>query len=118
MLYYQQRFIGSTCKTTSRKEHSIYYLSEHALETEFDIDVLSKQEACFATTKKKCKRPVEKPTHSRKLEETDPKLTDKDISARDLKYNKSLLTKDQQQKLFDLVCKHRKAFSFRRNRQV
>ena len=69
------------------------------LHMHFDIDVLSKQEACFATTKKKCKRPIEKPTHSRKLEEIDPKLTDKDIITRDLKYNKSLLTKDQQQTL-------------------
>ena len=90
-------------KPLQEKEHSIYYLSEHVLETEFDIDVLSKQEACFATTKKKCKRPIEKPTHSRKLEEIYPKLTDRDIIARDLKYKKSLLTKDQQQELFDLV---------------
>ena len=49
----------------------------------------------------------------RKLEEIDPKLTDRDIIARDLKSNKSLLTKDQQQKLFDLVYKYRKAFRLR-----
>ena len=118
-LYYKQGFtinrdsLVAHVKPLQEKEHSIYYLSEHALETEFDIDVLSKQEACFATTKKKYKRPIEKPTHSRTLEEVDPKLTDRDIIARDLKYNKSLLTKDQQQKLFDLVYKYRKAFSLR-----
>ena len=63
--------------------------------------------------RKSVKSPIEKPTHSRTLEKIDPKLTDRDIIARDFKYNKSLLTKDQQQKLFDLVCKYRKAFSLR-----
>ena len=74
-------------KPLKQKYHFIYYLSEHELQTKFDIDVLSKQEACFAT-KKKCKRPIEKPTHSRKLEEIDPKLSDRDIIVRDLKFKK------------------------------
>ena len=99
-------------KPLQQKDHSIYYLSEHELQTEFDIDVLSKQEACFAT-KKKCKRPIEKPTHSRKLEEVDPQLSDRDIIVRDLKFKKSLLTKEQQKRLFDLVYKYREAISLR-----
>ena len=38
--------------------------------------------------RKSVKRPIEKPTHSRKLEEIDPKLSDRDIIVRDLKFKK------------------------------
>ena len=71
-------------------------------------DIPQETDRCFAVKSGRRKRP----THSRPYLEDDDR-SDEEIIRSELKYNKDLLSEDEQERLVQLCLKHKAAFSLR-----